>query len=235
MRYKLSFKGKGTNFLTTNTQEIVNTYIHNCLGDKNEYHDACSHYAISHLYGGKIVDKQTIFENGGYVIVSSSNQDFLDKLITGAFSNQTLIHDMKLSDVIKIDERFHNGWNYFRTLSPILVKKYESQKKNPLDEWWTFEDPEFIDVITERTIKRIKHINPDINTDNLKIEIPNRTGHKLKKIYIKSRKNVASQCHVSIFCNKDVAKLIYDNGIGQSTGSGFGILYKTENIKLYQP
>ena len=46
--------------------------------------------------------------------------------------------------------------------------------------------------------------------------------------------NIANQCQVSINCKKELAELIYNIGLGQSTGSGFGTVYKTENHKMYR-
>lgn len=39
----------------------------------------------------------------------------------------------------------------------------------------------------------------------------------IKKLHV----NYANQCQVSISCDKKIAELIYNIGLGQSTGSGF--------------
>ena len=51
---------------------------------------------------------------------------------------------------------------------------------------------------------------------------------------VKNVINHANQCHISIHTNKKVAELLYNIGLGQSTGSGFGTIYKTENHKTYK-
>ena len=51
---------------------------------------------------------------------------------------------------------------------------------------------------------------------------------------VKNVINKANQCQISIYTNKKIAELLYNIGIGQSTGSGFGVIYKTENHKLYR-
>ena len=59
-------------------------------------------------------------------------------------------------------------------------------------------------------------------------------SNRIKTIMVNNVKNVVNQCQVDIKCNKYVAELIYNLGIGQSTGCGFGTIYKTENRKLYK-
>ena len=70
--------------------------------------------------------------------------------------------------------------------------------------------------------------------DSAKVSIPRHVHHKVKKVLVKNVINKANYCHVSIYTNKEVAKILYHIGLGQSTGSGFGTIYKTENHSIYQ-
>jgi CRISPR/Cas system endoribonuclease Cas6 (RAMP superfamily) len=64
--------------------------------------------------------------------------------------------------------------------------------------------------------------------------IPNNPSHKVKRIMVKNVINYANQCHISIKCKKEVANLLFNIGVGQSTGSGFGTIYNTRNHKMYK-
>ena len=52
------------------------------------------------------------------------------------------------------------------------------------------------------------------------------------KFYI-GKKQLMSTTNIKMG-KKELAELIYNIGLGQSTGSGFGTIYKTENHSLYR-
>jgi CRISPR/Cas system endoribonuclease Cas6 (RAMP superfamily) len=41
-------------------------------------------------------------------------------------------------------------------------------------------------------------------------------------------------CHLDVICSKKVAEVIYNFGIGQLNGSGFGMVYCTQNHNIYR-
>ena len=69
---------------------------------------------------------------------------------------------------------------------------------------------------------------------NFDVKIPEHVNHKVSKVIVKNVLNLANTCHISIHTNKKVAEILYNIGIGQSTGCGFGTIYKTENKTLYR-
>lgn len=229
MRIKINFKGQ-TNLPFSN-QHLVNSYIHKCLGNNNMYHNSKSDYNISFLMGGKMnEDKKTLYyNNNAYIIVSSLNTEFLNNLLIGIINNQNF-GELTFSTVDYINETFYDGWNHFRTLSPFLIKEY-TDKKNYT--FLTINDNDFKNKVKEYLIKKLIKIDSSLKMNDFDVIINNHPGHKIKKILIKNVINHANMCHISIFTNKKVAELLYNIGIGQSTGSGFGTIYKTENKKLY--
>jgi len=233
MRLKINFS-KNLTSVRINNQSDVNYFIYTkCLGKNNKYHNAKNDYSISNLYGGKLnLDKKTLsFNNGGFIIISSKNEEFLNDIIKGLYNNDVLFNGMKFINIEFISENFYDGWNYFSTLSPFIIKKYISKDKY---DFYTFNDDNFNEIITERTKNKLLKINNKLNLSEFKIEILKHNKHKIKKILIKNVKNYANQCQINIFCKKEVAELIYNLGIGQSTGCGFGTIYKTENHNKYK-
>lgn len=232
MRLKISFS-KNTSDVKVNNQSLINSWIHKCLGVNNVYHNVKSDYNISHLYGGKLnADKQTLsFENGGFLIISSKNNEFINKMLVGIINNAELINGMKFSGVDYINENFLDGWNHFSTLSPFIIKNYTSKK---IYKFLTLKDPGFEQQVKSYLINKLSKIDPTLELSNFDVKIPEHPNHKIKKIMIKNVINTANQCQISIFTNKKVAELLYNIGVGQSTGSGFGCIYKTENHSIYK-
>jgi CRISPR-associated endoribonuclease Cas6 len=215
-----------------NNQSDINYYVHKCLGDDNKYHDAKNDYSISSLCGGHLTeDKQHLtFENGGFIVVTSKNEEFLNTLIAGVMSNRTLKWGMEFKTPDFIKEDFINGWNHFRTLSPFIIKKYVDKKTYS---FVTIDDEDFVDLVKTHTVNKLKKIYDGINLDDFDVRINKHPSHKVKKVMVKNVINKANQCHISFFCPSHVAEKIYNLGVGQSTGSGFGTIYKTENKNKY--
>lgn len=232
MRIKINFT-KNTTPVGISNQSMVNGFIHKCLGENNEYHDKPSDYSISSLWGGKLnEDKKTLsFENGGFIIVSSIDEDFIDKLLMGVLSNGELFHGMKFCGVNIPNEKFLNGWNHFATLSPFIIKETLDKGKY---RFVTLNEPDFSSRVKEYLLKKINKINPKLDLRDFDVSIPSNPSHKVKKILVKNVINYANQCQISIKCNKEVANLLFNIGIGQSTGSGFGTIYNTRNHGFYK-
>lgn len=221
-------------------QDILNTYIHKCLGANNEYHDSKNDYCISHLYGGKMNEDKTIsFNNGGYICVTSKNESFLNRLISGVLKNTELSWGMKFKTFDFISEKFigsemkkqENVWHHFATLSPFIIKKYIDKKTYTFA---TLDDDNFSEEVKQHMINKLTKIYHNIDLTGFDIKIENRPTNKIKRILVKNVINKANQCQISIFCKANVAEKIYNLGIGQSTGSGFGTIYKTENHSKYR-
>jgi CRISPR-associated endoribonuclease Cas6 len=234
MRIKINFT-KPTIDIPFNNQSLVNSYIHKCLGINNIYHDAKNDYNISSLIGGRLdlEQKKLLFENGGYIVISSLNAEFINKLLIGIINNQNFICGMVFNGVDHIEEKFYNGWNHFISLSHFIIKEY-SDKKNYT--FLTLKHENFEIKVKEYLINKISAINPTLDLSDFDVKIPlDYISNEIKPIIVKNVKNIGNKCHLNIFTNTKVAELLYNIGIGQSTGSGFGTIYKTENHKIYRP
>lgn len=232
MRLKINFS-KNTSAVPINNQDILNTYIHKCLGKNNKWHNTTGIYSISSLQGGKLnSDKRSLdFANGSYIIVSAcdDNMDFLDTLIDGINQNVNFTHGMEFIDTDCIKEDLLNGWNHFATLSPFLIKERTEKHKYS---FITLNDINFNEKVKQYLINRLNKENIKIPSD-FDVFIPQHNSHKVKSILVKNVINKANQCQISIKCSKEIADFIYHIGLGNSCGSGFGILYKTGNRCKY--
>jgi CRISPR-associated endoribonuclease Cas6 len=232
MRIKITYSPNNTPVPISN-QHMLNAYIHKSLGRDNEYHDIKSNYNISHLYGGKLdIKTNTLdFSRGGYIIISSLDTGFINSLLIGIINNPVLFHGMSFNGVEHINETFMDGWNHFITLSPFIIKEYVDKKKY---KFYTLKDDGFEKVVKDYLVNKVSMINPKLDLSDFEVLIPKHEHHKVKSILVKNVINRGSHCQISIKTNKAVAELLYNIGIGQSTGSGFGCIYKTENHSTYK-
>jgi len=231
MRLKVLLSGTDKE-LPIEHQDIVNSFIHRVLGSDNKYHDAKSNYSISTLRGGKWITgtKKIAFNNGGYITISSLDETFINDIILGLHT--TKFHaDIKVVGLEFVNGKFYNGWNHFATLSPIIIKDYSSKKEYSFK---TLDNSDFETVVKNHLINKISKMAPDLDLKDFQVKIPHNPKHKVTKMMVKNVANIGSLCHISIHTNKKVAELIYNIGIGQSTGSGFGTIYKTENKDIYR-
>lgn len=231
MRFKIEFS-KNTTPVPIANQSLLNSYIHKCLGKDNKWHDSEAVYSISSIQGGTLnEDKKTLdFKNGAYIIVTSIDLDFLNELSSGVLKNQDFIYGMKWAGTTPIKETFFSGWNHFATLSPFLIKVYDENKKY---KFLTLDDDNFQEKVKDYLIHKIKKFK-DVDLTDFDVLIPKHDSHKVKKIMVKNVINKANQCQISINCSKEIAEFLYSIGIGNSPGSGFGTIYKTENRSLYK-
>lgn len=255
MRIKINFSANTS--IVPNNNRVVLEYLHRCLGRDNEYHDKRSEYSVSHLYGGEICKdnpKNINYPNGGYFTISSQDKDFINNFLLGLIKNPILSNGMMFSKIDHIKESFLDGWNHFCSLSPFIIKNnngidnysfmtLDGEYKRIEGKWQLLnnKDYNFEDVVKNYLIKKLSKINSNIDLSDFKVKIDelDKNGikhnkHKVKKVYVNNVLNFANQCQISIYCNKKTAELIYNLGIGQSTGAGFGTIYKTENNSIYR-
>ena len=232
MRIKLNFSVNKTD-VPINNQHLLNGYIHKCLGKNNKYHDTWSNYSISSLLGGKMNDdnKTVSFKNGAYFTVTSQDSELISKMLLGSLMNQELFHGMTYTGVDHIDEKFYDGINHFVTLSPFLIKepcKKYGERSLRLDE-----DKDFEAKVKEYLIRKLNRYDKSLDLTNFDVKIPKRKWHYTKKIWVQESFNWGNMCQIDIISSRKIAEIIYNLGIGKSTGSGFGTIAKTESTNIY--
>ena len=112
-------------------------------------------------------------------------------------------------------------------MSPILIKQKD------YDEYITFKNREdFETILIAVTKNKLLKIDPklDLYDFNIKCDLK---GARTKRLKVKNTTEDSTLCQFDVYCNKKVAEVLYNVGIGKSTGSGFGTICKTENIRKY--
>lgn len=214
----------GNTKIPSNYISTVNGFIHTLLGENNEYHDKFSDYCVSPIYDGDMNHKPHIdietktltLKKHATLYVSSENEDFIKTLVVGScFNNATLfgvkpkmsIEDFSVSNFVDTIE-CHN----------LLLKTKEGVKI-------TVKDPQWITLLTEQCKKKLKHKN--IEDPDFKIQIFHGEGAREKRCYVGDVLNICSMVRLKIYGKPQTRKTLYNMGLGNSTGCGFGF------IKLY--
>jgi CRISPR-associated endoribonuclease Cas6 len=228
MRLKIKLTDN-TSPININNQHLVLSYLHKCLGVNNKYHDSKSNYCISNLRGGKLNDdKQTLsFNDSAFIVVTSLDNEFLGKLMCGLSMNSNFTCGMKYNGIEPLNDKIYDGYNIFRTLTPVLIKEYGT------DRFITIDDDDYTKKLKEHIIRKFTKIDDKLDFSNFNLEIRNNKNHRTRMVKIKERMNFVSQFDVIIKSNKKIAELIYNYGLGQSTGAGFGTVYNKDNHSNY--
>ena len=230
MRIKINLSKSSSN-LPINNQHLVNSFIHRCLSKNNEYHDTLSNYCVSNIRGCKLnSDTKTLMLINPFIIVSTNDMDFLNKLLCGISSNFVFTQDVNVIGFEFLNEELSDGFNLFKTLTPILLREnIGNGKKRTI----TVFDDDFIPKLKQCIIRKLKSIDNNIDLSNFDIKLGEKSIKKTKLEYVKNISSVGSLCDLVVYSNKNIADMIYNCGIGQSTGSGFGTIYEYKNHKLY--
>ena len=218
MRIKLNFD-PNTKPIHNPLNKEVNGFINNVLGIGNEYHGKFSRYSVSSMQGGHM-DKNGVlnFPNGGYVFVSSDSDEFISKFLRGISKKRNLLYvfDMKYKSMDIKDFKVNERFDLVRTISPILLS---SKDKKVL----TFQDEEFISILTEKSKKKLIKCGYDKNlVDTLNMRLFHPENSRTKMVQVGEQKNIASKIMLYVEGDKSVRKALYELGIGKCTGFGFG-------------
>lgn len=236
MRFK--FKFSPNTEIVPNNQNFVNSYIHTICLKHNEYHDKQSNYCISRLLGGTVINngKFVNYPNGGYLLITSLDYEFIDKIVNGISNNPDIGFGMKLIDIDEINENFYNGWNYFKTTSSgFILKRKNILNLNSIKKYYhTIEDSDINDVLKNHIINKFSKIDNTIDFSDLIVDIATNPPNKVINLLVKNVVCTSNVCQINIHTNKKLANLLYNYGIGQSTGSGFGTVYTTQFHKFYK-
>ena len=215
MRIKVIFSSSKVIFNESLNKE-VNGFINKILGEGNKYHGTISRYSISSLQGAVKNGNGYSFPNGSYLFISSSDGEFIGTVISGLINNQHLhIRDMEYIKMEICDYNVGSRFDLVRTISPILISEG--------NRFVTFKDDNFIELLTEKSIKKLIYSGLDEKKANtLKLQLFHAENAKTASIPIGEAVNIGSKVMLYVEGNKDARKLIYELGFGKCTGFGFG-------------
>ena len=220
MNIRLNFTNT-TDKIPVDNQKELNSFVHRVLGHDNKFHDAFSNYSISGLQGG-ILDKGTrmlSFRENPYIMISSMDNDFLIALFNGLSNNS---NEKFFGCAIKNYEvrefNIHEKYDIVRTISPILLKDKTGRKI-------TIRDNNWLATLTKQCRNKLKYAG--VVDDTFSIEIMNMDNMKTRLVYVGNVFNPCTSAKLIIKGKPETRRILYNLGLGNSCGSGFGA------IKIY--
>lgn len=224
MRLKI-FLTMPTEKVPVNNLDMLISFIHKCLGKNNKYHDAFSKYCISSLQGGKL-DKDGFlsFDNSEpYIIVSSIDNEFIETFVKGLYETKATVMSMSFNRLEIPPLTIQKYYDNVMTISPILLK-------NKSDRKITFEDPEWLDLLNQKTVAKLKNVGIEDPTFKIELRSPDKAKRKL--VWVGDVFNPSSMVSLKITGTKKAREAVYNMGLGNSTGCGFGAV-KTYDYPIF--
>ena len=231
MRIKLIFTANKE--LVPRNLNTLTSWLHNVLGRNNKFHDANTPFSISPMLGGTFVNKHfETFKNGGYIYISTNNMEVFETIVNNVhnfsfgygmdYDHFLFVNDLNMNKQIKT--------MFFRTVKTgLVVKKNNGQKNEYLD----FEQEDFMTYLKQKTLKRIMALDDTISVKDFDMTLVDSSNNKIKNLILKNNKIKSNDITIKVIGNYKIFKLLYEYGLGNSNGCGFGMLYPTNQWREY--
>lgn len=202
-------------------QKLVGT-IHKWLG-MNDIHNQMSLYSFSWLKGGKKENDSLYFRNGASFFISFYDSTKLKKIIKGVQNSPNVFSGMVVSDITIQDVPIFGLKQKFISESPIFLK-YSKDKRA---KYYYFTDPESHEILTKNAKNKLR--KGGLSDDGINVYFDtNYQNASTKGILFKGIFNKGSVCPIVVEGTPEQIAFIWDVGIGNSTGIGFGSLSKMD-------
>lgn len=227
MRIKVKFKAN-TDKIEFIMNSHINGFVNNVLGKNNKWHGLFSPYCVSKMYGGVLQEDKTIqYPNGGYFIVSSSNNEFVGDFLNGLLSlkNGVCILSMEFDSYDIYEPTIMSDYTIVHFENIYLHKNSKGEE----DKVYTYKNCEdYLEKLKKNTVdKLIKEGIPEMSAESIKF-IPFHTEKwkekfcKYKMIENHHMVHPTSDIYLVVTGSKKARKTLCEMGIGNSTGYGFG-------------
>lgn len=198
--------------------KLVGT-LHKWLG-KNDIHGHLALHSFSWLRGGKAIDRGLDFENGATIFISFYDCSRIKQIVKTIFEDPGICCGMKVTDITIEEDPDLADRNFFRVGSPVFIKReIDGNEKH-----FTYEDKEAGQLLVETIHNKMKNAGI-LYDETLKIHFADYDKKKVKVINYNGIDNKVSLCPVVIEGRPDTKTFIWNVGIGNSTGIGFGSIY----------
>lgn len=228
MRIKIKFKANESPIEHSVMNSHINGFINKVLGENNKWHGTFSPYSVSGMYGGVLQEDKTIqYPNGGCFVVASSNSEFIGDFLKGLFTleDDAKILSMSFDGFENYDIKPMSDYSIITLDSVYLQKKEKGLKK----EVYTFTNcDDFIERLRENSIKKlIREGIPERTAKSIKFSPhhPEKWRERFQIYKMMDNHPLANKVsNIKLYVTGSVKarKMLFDLGIGNSTGFGFG-------------
>ena len=215
--------------LSKNTEPVDFNYqqkqvgtIHKWLGI-NDLHDQMSLYSFSWLKGGRKLDDHLDFSQGANFFISFYDTNRLKDIIKGIQSEPEVFCGMSVHNINIQEVPMFETKQRFISESPIFLK-YSKDRKST---YYYFNDVESNQILTNNAKHKLRKAGLSDVGLNVYFEkdypLAYTKGTTFKGIFSKG-----SICPIIVEGSSEQIAFIWDVGIGNSTGIGFGSLSKMD-------
>lgn len=204
-----------------NYQHLLTGAIHKWIGKENKEHGEISLYSFSWLQNVKPNNNGVSLTRDSYFFISAFDEFLIKKMLKGILNDSEICCGSKVIDVQIMKTPEFEGSKQFLCASPIFIKRRfgEEYKERHI----TFKDGLSGQYLTE-TIKN-KLSAAGLSTKGVSIEFDKEYSNpKTKVIHYKGIQNKANICPVIIKGTPEQIAFVWNVGVGNSTGIGFGAL-----------
>lgn len=225
MRVKFIFAETDKTFSGPTNHIVKSWFNHDVLNDEAEYHNGKHAYTLSDVMGKKYDDKGNFhFEEEPYVIFSTNDDEFGEKVIGAAVGKHPKLMDISFLYPIFDDIRVHKGEGSYDILSfmksPLLLREKKFDEKRVT--YITVKDSNFIEKLTEQTKRKLSKLGVK-GYDTISFEVFHPESARVCRVGYKDRWNIASRVHLIVKGDYKAREALYTVGVGNSTATCFGI------------
>lgn len=199
-------------------QHLLTGTIYKWLGWNNE-HGELSLYSYSWLEGGRKTGSGLQFDNGASFFFSSHSRQLIGRLIYGVQSEPAMFRGLEISEIVVQEDPDLTHRDRFFTASPVFIKRRVDDRIDHI----LYDDPRANACLKETVTTKLKKAGVEDASFDIRFdtEYP-KAGTKL--INYKGIGNKASWCPVFIEGRPETKVFIWNVGLGNSTGIGFGAI-----------
>lgn len=199
-------------------QPLLVGCLHKWLG-WNDLHGNVALFSFSRLEGGKATPEGLSFHNESSFFISSYDTEIIKQLVKGIQQDSQMFCGFSVSEIIIEEDPDLSDRELFFTASPILITRRADDRIEQI----FYDDPRAAQFMKETIITKMNKAGIPIEEFDIRFDTsyPN-AGTKM--VTYKGIKNRASWCPIIISGSTETKRFIWNVGLGNSTGIGFGAI-----------
>jgi len=232
MRFKITLSPNDT-LIPYNYNDMIINYIHAVIGKDNSFHDKKSLYSISdlyHPYDSKGTPKGIDFKSGAYLFVSSADNEFTTKFLSNVYDHPVLFNGMKI-ELIELVQMYpqkiaDNTYKYVVQSPVLLQNKIKKDDGKSFTNFYTYDDDDHPIYMKRILLSKLDELNIEYDPNDIEIYFDSSCRNKhIKWIKVHGINNKCSSCPVILkTTNSQIPQILFDIGVGHSTGCCFGFV-----------
>jgi len=200
-------------------QELLTGVIHKWIGENNEFHGKSGQYSFSWIQNTIATEKGLNLKNDAYFFIGSVNDALIKKIVSGILESPEMFLDVRVLDIQIKNIPSFRSLEKFLMASPVFLKIREGEEIRHV----TLNDKDFEEVLTKNLKRKLEKAN--LSSEGVSIILkPETSFRQTKLVTYKGIKNKASLAPIIIKGTQEQIAYAWCNGLGNSTGIGFGTL-----------